>query len=46
MDGYNVFNGEVRLIIEFPRINCFNILMTVVAQVNPVRFIAFGVKIV
>ena len=46
MDGYNVFYGEVRLIIEFPRINCFNILMTVVAEVNPVRFIAFGVKIV
>ena len=46
MDGYNVFYGEVGIITEFPCINCFNILMTVIAEVNPVRFIAFGVKIV
>ncbi len=46
MDCNYVFDSEVRLITEFPQVNCLNILMTVFTEVNPVRFVAFRVKIV
>lgn len=46
MHGNDVLKSEIRFIIQLSAVDGLDVMITVVAEVYPVRFLSLGVKIV